>query len=372
MSPRRSLRTQTDERPADVRTPRSELLRLTAEKATGVLRFGDEGAVYLTDGAITHAECSRATGLDRLVTGPGRIDQDGWHRACEAGDDGIDAVVEATGGLLSRAELEVATLVGIFDAAYFLSEILAEPGTAAGPTEPAECCEFVDGARHRLDPIWRIALPTIDRETDRRRARLNAVWPSPATDDAPVTPVDRVRRQRVILSGLQADLLLAADGHRTPCELAYELGRPAYGCVLAVRELAAAALIRTPGAVPAPRPAARRPAAQPRTGTGTQRDGTPRAGTPRTGTPRTGTQQAESRPAPALPTRPQRVRSQSPARRPPASGSASARKKPDRAAPPGTAGPGATPPDAGDPQARWAPVDEALLTRLHDALKELG
>lgn len=59
-----------------------------------------------------------------------------------------------------------------------------------------------------------------------------------------MVPVRRVTRQRVILTGLQAEILLNADGRRTPPQLARELGRTVFACLLAVRGLAAASLLR--------------------------------------------------------------------------------------------------------------------------------
>lgn len=55
----------------------------------------------------------------------------------------------------------------------------------------------------------------------------------------------------------QRALLAAADGERTPAELARLLGRPAFHTLLDVRRLAAAGLVETPldpGPEPAPPP----------------------------------------------------------------------------------------------------------------------
>ncbi|HEU5025662.1 MAG TPA: hypothetical protein VFV01_12145, partial [Spirillospora sp.] len=104
-----------------------------------------------------------------------------------------------------------------------------------------------------------ITAATLVHERRRRRTLLDSAWPHDDADAAPVVPVRRVRRQRVILTGLQAEILLNADGRRTPAELARDLGRTAFACLLAVRGLAAAALLRTrphdPAAAPDPAPA---------------------------------------------------------------------------------------------------------------------
>ena len=180
------------------------LVGLEREKRTGVLRAGGDGAFRLDRGAVVHAASPHAP-----APAPG-------------------------------SDPELTALIAIFDAAYFLL------GSAAEPV-------FTEGSRSRRPQ--RIAVPTLLHEQRRRRARLDAAWPDAAVDTAPVVPVRRVRRQRVILTGAQAELLLNADGRRTPGRLARDLGRTAFGCLLGVRGLAAAGLIETgppadPGAPP--------------------------------------------------------------------------------------------------------------------------
>ncbi|WP_426507016.1 hypothetical protein ACPPVO_53100 [Dactylosporangium sp. McL0621] len=59
-------------------------------------------------------------------------------------------------------------------------------------------------------------------------------------------PVPRPGLDRVLLSGLQWEIVLHADGQRTPQELAGLLGRSAYAVTLDVRRLAAAGLVVPP------------------------------------------------------------------------------------------------------------------------------
>lgn len=170
---------------------------LERERRTGVLRVGDDGAFHLAGGAVVRAESRHVPGAADLPGGPDP------------------------------------ELLALFDAAYFLL------GSAAEPVFEEEA---TDGA-------LRITVPTLVHEQRRRRARLDAAWPDGGVDVAPVVPVRRVRRQRVILTGVQAELLLNADGRRTPARLARDLGRTAFGCLLAVRGLAAASLVETEPAV---------------------------------------------------------------------------------------------------------------------------
>ncbi|SEG56516.1 hypothetical protein SAMN04489712_106318 [Thermomonospora echinospora] len=225
----------------------AELHRLGERRATGMLRVGAEGAFFLVDGAVTFAQHRRAPGLDELVTASGRVPAEQWWRDRRAG--------RPPGGL-GRAELELFALLTTFDAGYFLLGSRSE-------------AHFAEDVRHDLAPICRIAPGTLAFEAEHRRALLDAQWPSAQADEAPVVPVRRLRRQRLVLTGLQAEILLNADGRRTPAELARDLGRTAYGCLLAVRGLAADALIehagtprQPPGAEPPAEPPAE-PSAEP-------------------------------------------------------------------------------------------------------------
>jgi hypothetical protein len=170
---------------------------LERERCTGVVRVGGDGAFHVDHGAVVHAESRHVS------AGPG-------------------------------ADPELSALLAMFDAAYFLLGSGAEPVFAEGPPSGR--------------PL-RITVATLVQEQRRRRARLDAAWPDGGVDVAPVVPVRRVRRQRVILTGVQAEILLNADGRRTPARLARDLGRTAFGCLLAVRGLAAASLVETEPAV---------------------------------------------------------------------------------------------------------------------------
>ncbi|MFF5263634.1 hypothetical protein ACFY4C_32305 [Actinomadura viridis] len=197
------------------------------------------GAFHVAEGMVTFAESRATPGPERLLGAfrPG---------GSVSGRDGADA--------LSAAQRELLSLLVTFDAAYFLLASAAAP-------------EFTEGVPDRLGPACRITPATLVHECERRSAELDAQWPSADLDDAPVVPVRRVRRQRVILTGLQAEVLLNADGRRTPADLAHELGHTMFGCLLAVRALAAAALVTPPRGETRALPSRRRRAKTGTTGT---------------------------------------------------------------------------------------------------------
>jgi hypothetical protein len=199
------------------------LLRLAKERATGAL-VRDHGTQYLVDGRVAHAESPVAPGPDVLLTAGGR---------------------QPRQNRVSAGELEICHLGALFDAAFFA----LAPGR--GPAR------FQYGTLHGTHAA-RAARPVpaidIERETLRRRELLDHVWPYPAVDAAPVVPRTAAPGQTV--TPRQRALLAQADGHRTPAQLAWALGRPAFHILLEIRRLAAAGLVTTPPepAVPDPFP----------------------------------------------------------------------------------------------------------------------
>ncbi|MGX1807802.1 hypothetical protein ACWIGI_18950 [Nocardia sp. NPDC055321] len=208
-----------------------ELRRLEQQGSTGVLRTGD-GAFHLADGAITRADCRRTTGLDRLVIEAGVATAEDW-RAAEGGD---------SGSLLTRPQLETLAVLSVFDAAYFL---------LSNPAVP----EFRPTPPNWLAPVCHLTPRAIVDECARRGDPEAGLWPAALVDRTPVVPVRRMRTQRVVLTGGQAEVLAAADSRRSITGIAHELGRTTFGCLVAVRDLTAAGLIVPPvqsGARPAP------------------------------------------------------------------------------------------------------------------------
>ncbi|CAM5633431.1 hypothetical protein SALBM135S_05157 [Streptomyces alboniger] len=148
-------------------------------------------------------------------------------------------------GRVTAGELEVCHLGALFDAAFFVL------GPASGPTR------FRYGVAHWLGRVRPVAAEAVERETRRRRALLDSVWPCPELDTSPVVPRPPAPGQRV--TARQRALLRLADGVRTPTAIAWALGRPSFHTLIEVRRLAAAGLVespRPPEDAPLPGPAA--------------------------------------------------------------------------------------------------------------------
>ena len=80
----------------------------------------------------------------------------------------------------------------------------------------------------------------------RRIRLLEETFPDPRLDSAPVTPASRPPRERITVTAPQWELLVHADGQRTPADLAQLLGRAGYATILQLRRLAAAGLLELP------------------------------------------------------------------------------------------------------------------------------
>ncbi|MFD3705986.1 hypothetical protein ACFWUP_22850 [Nocardia sp. NPDC058658] len=199
-----------------------ELHRLGEAGSTGVLRAGD-GEFHLVRGAIASVGCGRTIGLDRLVVEAGVATAEDWRRA-GAGDPGP---------LLDEPQLETLALLSVFDAAYFLLASAAEPEFRAAP-------------EHWLAPVCHIAPRALVHECERRTDNEHGPWTADLVGTVPVVPARRIKRNQVVLTGSQAEILAAADTRRSIADIARDLGRTTYGCLVAVRDLTAAGLIEPP------------------------------------------------------------------------------------------------------------------------------
>ncbi len=230
--------------------------RLAAERATGALH-GRGGALYLADGAVVHAESPAVPDVGWRLTAGGRLSPESWEEAVTRGGADHRAgsfLVER--GRLSRGELELCHLSALFDAAYFVLSPL--DGSRRAPDR------FFREARHWFGPVRPVPVALLQREMRRRRSLLERAWPCPEVDAAPVVPVPGAVPREPGAAGPTCGrraVLEAADGVRTPSQIALALGRCAFATLLDVRRLAAAGLVRTPEAGA---PASRAPLRGPR------------------------------------------------------------------------------------------------------------
>jgi hypothetical protein len=221
-------------------SPAKALGQLAAQGATGALTVLGQpgGVIFLRAGLVNGCESPAAPSVDRLLTACGKVAERVWETIPSRP---ARALVE--GGHVTTAEIELCALQALYDAAFFvLSTARAE-------------LRFDEGIEHWLGADGTVTADQVCDHVARQRSMLGEVHPSDATDLAPVVPVPRPGLDRVLLSGLQWEIVLHADGERTPQELAGLLGRSAYAVTLDVRRLAAAGLV-VPPETPAEEPQA--------------------------------------------------------------------------------------------------------------------
>ncbi|MDG6102150.1 ADAM 12 protein [Dactylosporangium aurantiacum] len=225
-------------------TPAKALEQLAALGATGALTVLGEpgGVIFLRDGLVNGVESPAAPSVDRLLTAAGVVEERVWETIPSRP---ARALVE--GGHVTAAQIELCALNALYDAAFFV--------LSTGRAE----LRFAPDIEHWLGADCTVTADQVCDHVARQRRILDEVHPSDVTDTAPVRPVLRPGLDRVLVSGLQWEIVLHADGERTPQELAGLLGRSAYAVTLDVRRLAAAGLIESPPA-PAPAPPEAAPA----------------------------------------------------------------------------------------------------------------
>ena len=224
--------------PSKTAAPGRLLTQAAGERQTGTLVVGGHpgGMVYLLEGAVVYAESPAAPGVGELLTASGRLAGRTWQAALDAGAPGARVGrLLLDQGHLTQGELELCVLGAIYDAAYF---------ALSPPTAPVE---FRPGATHWLGPVIRVEVAAVNREARRRARLLEEIHPYPRFDTAPVSPVPRPPVERVALTAAQWELLVHADGQRTPADLAQLLGRAGFATILQLRRLAAQGLIEVPG-----------------------------------------------------------------------------------------------------------------------------
>jgi hypothetical protein len=218
-------------------SPGGLLTQAAGEQRTGVLMVGGTpgGSVYLVEGRVVYAESPAAPGVGELLTSSGRLAARTWQNALDLGTSTARVgrlLVEQ--GHLTQGELELCVLGAIYDAAYF---VLAPESASV---------DFLEGAAHWLGPVVHVDPAAVAKETRRRVRLLDEIFADRRVDTAAVNPVPRPPRERVTLTAPQWELLVAADGQRTPADLAQLLGRAGFATVQELRRLAALELIELP------------------------------------------------------------------------------------------------------------------------------
>jgi len=270
--------------PSKTVAPGRLLAQVAGERQTGalVVRGHPGGAVYVLEGRVIYAESPAAPGVGELLTASGRLAGRTWQNALDRGTATARVgrmLVEH--GHLTQGELELCVLGATYDAAYFalapqdaldrgtatarVGRMLVEHGhltqgelelCVLGATYDAAYfalapqdapADFLGGATHWLGPVVHIDPAAVTREVRRRAKMLDDIFPDPRVDTEVVTPITRPPRERITLTAPQWELLVHADGQRTPADLAFLLGKAGFATIQELRRLAAAGLLDLPG-----------------------------------------------------------------------------------------------------------------------------
>ncbi|WP_052390486.1 hypothetical protein [Streptomyces sp. NRRL B-24484] len=223
------------------------LTDLAADLATGALH-GSAGTVHLVDGEVVHAESPATPDVGTLLTSAGRLSARTWADAMAAArGSGSAAEHLVAAGAIGLGELELCHLTAVLDAAFF-----ALPQND-GPIG------FLPGVRPGLTLARPLEAGALRLAVGKRRALLDRTHPAAGLDVSPVrarTEPAVPERRPTACSGRRRAVLAAADGYRTPAQIARLLGRSAYTTLLDIRHLAAAGLIETPAPWNGPAPVA--------------------------------------------------------------------------------------------------------------------
>ncbi|GAB2592747.1 hypothetical protein Aab01nite_37180 [Paractinoplanes abujensis] len=225
-------------------SPGRLLTQVAGERQTGVLVVGGHpgGAVYVLEGRVIYAESPAAPGVGELLTASGRLAGRTWQNALDLGTSTARVgrlLVDQ--GHLTRGELEMCVLGAIYDAAYFALSRASAPA------------DFLPGATHWLGPVVHVDPEAVNDEVARRVRILDEIFPDARVDTTAIAPATRPPRERITLTALQWELLVHADGQRTPADLALLLGKAGFACVQELRRMTAMGLIELPE-IPAPGP----------------------------------------------------------------------------------------------------------------------
>ncbi|CAL9280734.1 hypothetical protein [Streptomyces sp. SudanB66_2053] len=211
---------------------------LAADRATGALTTRS-GVFYLAAGHVVHVESAHSPALGDLLTRSGALAPAGWWEAVElAGARQRVGRQLVDSGRLTTGALELAHTGALFDAAYFA---LAHDGTAL---------RFRPGVAHWLGAVRPVPVATVLRESCRRRALLDRIWPDPAVDTAPLTRTPDA--DPAALPPRRGRALALVDGGRTAAQIASALAHRTFHTLVELRRLAAAGLVAPAPPAPAP------------------------------------------------------------------------------------------------------------------------
>ncbi|MEU5311251.1 hypothetical protein [Streptomyces sp. NPDC021562] len=220
-------------------------LHTRKDSATVLVAGNPGGVIHVRDGLVVAMETPAAPGVEVLLLKSRRIAEEDWAALRATGTDPAHLASELVArGLLGAAELEITGQAALFDAAFALALTRPEGWEAAEPRPHLDTGTAVPPARMVSETSRRIRLLANERGATARFAR-DRLAPAPAAGDPA-----RIAR----LSPRHRAVLTAADGRRTPRDIAFTLGRGLFAVMLDLRDLLALGLLQPLAATAAGRP----------------------------------------------------------------------------------------------------------------------
>jgi hypothetical protein len=192
------------------------------------------GTIHLRDGLVIAVRTPGAPTAESTLLKTQRITEADWEAARAAGSAGGDlGAALLARGLIGAAELDIVRTSAMFDGAFAMA--LSPPGgwdvddSVAVP--PLAASSGVESLR-------------LTDETARRLSLLTELWGPPAEfARTRIRPSARASTGAVQLSSRYQDILLHANGRRTPRDIAFLLGRGVFAVMLDLTRLSARGLV---------------------------------------------------------------------------------------------------------------------------------
>ena len=204
--------------------------RLTALGAAAV-------EMRLVDGLVTAIATPAAPGPDSLLLKSGRVNQADWSRAVDTvGEHGRLDETLVSRALVPGGELDVIRVSALFDGMFAVCLDAPEDWETRPPGS---------GAEPALPLLPGVPPATLLAEAGRRYAKLTHRWGSPAhLARARPHATAKATHPGTAVIARHREILLCANGRRTPRDIAFVLGRGVYAVMVDLGQLESRGMVQ--------------------------------------------------------------------------------------------------------------------------------
>ncbi|MFC4503915.1 MULTISPECIES: hypothetical protein [Streptomyces] len=186
------------------------------------------GTIHVRDGLVVAMETPGAPGTEAILLKSGRLTEKSWASVRATDTTHEHLAKELVGqGLVGAGELEMVSLGALFDAAFALSLNRQTSWEVGDPVPVLYAGVGVQPERLVAETTRRFAMLTDEPGSLAAYTRAR-IQPTPAAG---------LPESVAVLPPRHRDLLAAADGRRTPRDLAFTLGRGLFAVLLDLRLL---------------------------------------------------------------------------------------------------------------------------------------